>query len=67
MERNWIRAEISRMMTGESSGALELMPAVTLSTESTRERRAASPPESVWTSFLFTFSEKEAVVRVDLR
>lgn len=41
-----------------------LNPAEILSTESARESRAASPAESICTSFLFTFWEISLVVKL---
>ena len=48
---------------GGSAGDPELIPAVTLSMERTTDRAAASGGERMEGSFLFTFSEKEKVVR----
>ena len=61
--RKWIAADIKRQAAGGRTGIPVLTPAVILSMESITESVAASVEERTAVSFLFTFSEKEAVVR----
>lgn len=65
--RKWIAADIRRITAGGRGGIPVLTPAVMLSTESIMESVAASIEERMAGFFLFTFSEKEAVVRSFVR
>jgi len=67
MAKKWMEEDSSTTAAVGSGGICEPRPAVMLSTERTRERRAASAQERCWTSPLFIFSEKEAVVMPEFR